>query len=324
MKTTPVSPSDLAGVLPVPPLPRRSDAARSLNPDALQRLVDHLAGGGLRALLFGGNAFLYHVTLEEYDELLRWMAALPDACWPIPSVGPSFGRAIDQARLLRRHAFPCVMALPCGDPRDARGLERGWREIVERAGMPLMLYLKDEDTLGPDRDAGLDVVGRLMADGAAVAVKYAVVRADPADDPYLEALLARAPRERIVSGIGERPAIAHMERFGLPGFTTGSGCLAPALSASLHDACVRRAYADAQALRAAFLPHEDVRDAWGPARVLHEALELADVCATGPIPPYVSPLDTAERDRLRPVARALREADATAHRGTELTRRSQV
>jgi dihydrodipicolinate synthase/N-acetylneuraminate lyase len=305
MKKSPVTLDDLAGVMPVPPLPRRPDSARSLDLEAARTLVEHLAGGGLRALLFGGNAFLYHVTLDEYETLLGWLAGLPDPLWPIPGVGPSFGRAMDQASLLRRHAFPCIMALPCNDPRDAAGLEHGWREVVERSGAPLILYLKDERTLGPDLAAGLDVVARLLDDGTAVAVKYAVVRANPGDDPYLEGLLARVPRERVVSGIGERPAVVHMEKYGLPGFTTGSGCVAPALSAALHAACARGDRAEAERLRGLFLPLEDLRDAWGPARVLHAAVELAGICPTGPIVPFVSALDEHQRERLQPVARAL-------------------
>ena len=76
------------------------------------------------------------------------------ARWAIPSLGPSFGRAMDQARLLRRHAFRCAMMLPCGDPRDAAGMEAGLREIADAAGVPLILYLKSEDGFGSDRDAG--------------------------------------------------------------------------------------------------------------------------------------------------------------------------
>lgn len=310
MKTTPVTPADLAGVMPVPPLARRHDEARSIDFDATRVLVQHLADGGLQALLFGGNAFLYHVTLAEFEALLGWMTALPDATWPIPSVGPSYGRMMDQAALLKRHAFPCVMALPCADPRDAAGLERGWREFVQRAGVPLLLYLKEEHNMGGDTEAGLDAVGRLIADGTAVAIKYAVVRDDPSTDPYLTSLLTRVPRERVISGIGERPAIAHMRDFGLPGFTTGSGCLAPGLSRSLHEACVRGAWHEAEPLRQAFLPHEDLRDAWGPARVLHAAVGLAGVCDTGPIPPFVSPIGDAQRTQLAPVARALRNTAA--------------
>jgi len=108
---------------------------------------------------------------------------------------------MDQAPLLRRHRFPCVMVLPCHDPRDAAGLERGLREFAEAAGMPLTIYLKDELGFGIDRTAGLDAVGRLMESGVCCAIKYAVVRQDPTHDDYLAGLLARVDRCRVVSGI---------------------------------------------------------------------------------------------------------------------------
>jgi hypothetical protein len=53
-----------------------------------------------------------------------------------------------------------------------------------------------------------------------------------------------------------------------------------------------------------------MRDDWGPARVLHHATELCGIARTGPIPPYVSPLDGPQLERLAPVARALKEKDA--------------
>jgi hypothetical protein len=55
------------------------------------------------------------------------------------------------------------------------------------------------------------------------------------------------------------------------------------------------------------MPLEDLRDAWGPARVLHHATELAGIAPTGPIPPFVSPLAAAQLETLAPVARELRE-----------------
>jgi dihydrodipicolinate synthase/N-acetylneuraminate lyase len=212
---------------------------------------------------------------------------------------------MDQAPLLRRHRFPAAMALPCGDPRDARGLEAGLREVASAAGMPLVLYLKSEDGFGSDLAAGLDAVARLVQDGTCVAIKYAVVRQDPGVDPYLSALLERVDRGLVVSGVGERPAVAHMKGYGLPGFTTGSGCVAPSLTSALYAACTRGAWDDAEALRALFLRLEDRRDEWGPARVLHAAIELAEVAKTGPIPPFVSALGEKERAVLAPIAREL-------------------
>ena len=305
MKTTPVRPDDLRGVFAVPPLARRADGRRSIDLEQNGRILRHMAGGGLRRFLYGGNAFLYHVTLAEYAELLEWMAGFPGDHWAIPSVGPSFGRALDQAALLRRHRFPCAMVLPCGDPRDAAGLEAGLREIADAAGLGLILYLKDEGGFGADKPAGLDAVARLVDSGVCVGIKYAVVRPDPLDDPYLHALLERVDRRFVVSGMGERPAVAHLRAFDLPGFTTGSGCLAPSLTNALFAACVAKDWRAAEELRSAFLPLEDQRDAWGPARVLHAATELAGVAQTGAIPPFVTALPEAHRAALAVSARDL-------------------
>ena len=128
----------------------------------------------------------------------------------IPSVGPDYGRAMDQATLLRGRRFPCAMILPCGDPRDAAGLERGYREIATAADTKLILYLKDEHNFGPNKEAGLDAVARLVDDGVCIGIKYAVVREDPSQDAYLESLLRRVDRRMVISGIGERPAIGGM------------------------------------------------------------------------------------------------------------------
>ena len=308
MSTIPVD--DLAGVFSVPPLPRKRTAKRPLDFDAAECVARHIEAGGITRLLYGGNAFLYHIDLAEYEALLDWLAGFPATRWAIPSIGPSFGRAIDQARLLRQHSFPTAMLLPCGDPRDAVGLEAGIREIADAAGMPLILYMKSDDSFGSDKDAGLDAVGRLMRDGVATAIKYAVVRDDPGHDPYLDGLLRRVERGRVVSGIGERPAVVHMRDFGLPGFTTGSGCVASSLSTALFEACRAGDWSRAEEIRAHFIPFEDLRDEWGPARVLHHGTELAGIAPTGPIPPFVSPLDPAQLERLAPVARALREESA--------------
>jgi dihydrodipicolinate synthase/N-acetylneuraminate lyase len=296
---------DLNGVYAVPPLPRNPDGRRTLNFDAAESVASHVERGGITRYLYGGNAFLYHITLGEYEALLGWLAGFAEPRWAIPSVGPSFGRAIDQSRLLRRHSFRSVMVLPCGDPRDASGMETGLREIADACGVPLIVYVKSEDGFGSDREQGLDAIGRLVDDGVAVAIKYAVVRDDPRDDDYLNGLLRRVDRRRVISGMGERPAVVHLRDFGLGGLTTGSGCLAPRRCSELFAASRRKDWTRAEACRAPFMPLEDLRDAWGPARVLHHASELAGIAPSGPIPPYVSPLGATEIAELAPVAKAL-------------------
>jgi len=294
-------------VFAVPPLPRRDDARRTIDVDAAENVARHIAGGGITHLLYGGNAFLYHATNEDFDTLAGWLASMPDPRVPIPSIGPSFGRAIDHARVLARYRFRAAMMLPCADPRDPKGLENGYREIAQAAGIPLIIYLKSEDAFGPDKAQGLDAIGRLIDEGVAVAIKYAVVLPDPKADSYLGALLWRVDATKIVSGMGERPAIVHLRDFRLAGMTTGSGCIAPQTCRAFYDACRRGDWTEAERLRAEFMPLEDLRDALGPARVLHHATECAGIAATGPIPPYVSPLSEGHLMQLAPVARALRE-----------------
>jgi dihydrodipicolinate synthase/N-acetylneuraminate lyase len=293
----------------VPPLPRRNDAQRTLDLDNAEAVARHIEEGGIRNLLYGGNAFLYHASQDDFETMIGWLAQMPATRAPVPSIGPSFGRALDQARLIARHRFAAAMMLPCGDPRDPMGLEAGYREIAQAAGIPLIVYLKSEDAFGSDKAAGLEAIGRLVESGVALGVKYAVVLPDPAQDSYLGALLWRVDKTAVISGIGERPAIAHMQHFGLGGMTTGSGCIAPRTCKGFFEACRRGDWKSAEGLRSIFMPLEDLRDAWGPARVLHHATELANVALTGPIPPYVSPLSEPQLKQLAPVARALRERE---------------
>ena len=304
MKTRAAVPADFQGVFAVPPLARRNDAQRSLDFAQNNLIVEHITAGGITRLMYGGNAFLYHIQLAEFEVMVKWLSELSDEFWVIPSIGPSYGRAMEQAATLSKFQFPCAMILPCSDPRDAGGLELGLREISEVAEAKLIVYLKDETNFGSHKEAGLDAVARLVEDGVCIGIKYAVVREVP-QDTYLEALLARVDRRCVISGIGERPAVTHLRDWKLPGFTTGSGCIAPQLSQLLFEACERGDFDTALNLRAKFLPLEDLRDRWGPARVLHHATELAGIARTGAMPPYLSALSSEQLEELAPVARNL-------------------
>jgi hypothetical protein len=291
MRTQGIALSDWQGVFSVPSFARQRDSRRSPDWPQNQRLFDHIRSGGITRFLYGGNAFLYHMNLADYADLLSWLAGQADDCWCIPSAGPSFGRLEDQAPLLRRHRFPLVMHLPCADPRDASGLEAGLRDFAHAAGTPLLLYVKDRDNFGANHLAGLDAIARLIDSGVALGIKYAVVQDPISPDPYLSALLARVPRHLVLSGMGERPALTHLRDFGLPGYTTGSGCLAPARTQAMFEACQAQNWDAAASLRSHFLPLEELRDAHGPARVLHAATTLSGLADLGPIPPFVSALD---------------------------------
>lgn len=299
------TPEQLRGVFAVPPLARRDEARRAIDFDQNELIVKHISAGGITRLIYGGNAFLYHIQTTEFEALLEWLSGLSDDLWLIPSIGPSYGRALEQAAMVRKHRFPVVMMLPCGDPRDAVGLERGYREIAEAGGTQLIVYVKEENNFGVDKSAGLDAVARLVDDGICVGIKYAVVRDDPSQDPYLEALLTRVDGKYIISGIGERPAVIHLRDWKLRGFTTGSGCIVPRLSQQLFEALERQQYGRAATLRSKFIALEDLRDSWGPAIVLHHATELAGIARTGPIVPYVSALEDNQLSTLQAVVTEL-------------------
>jgi dihydrodipicolinate synthase/N-acetylneuraminate lyase len=302
MKTTPVTTADLTrSVLAVPPLARNDDL--TINRAANRRLIDHLEGGGVRTLMYGGNANFYNIGLYEYADLLDFLAEAAGAdTWVIPSVGPDYGKLIDQARVLRTRAFPTAMVLPLTFPATSDGAENGIRRFADALGKQVIVYVKAENFLTPE------AVGRLVDSGIVAAIKYAVVRSDPKVDAFLGRLVKLVDRKLIVSGIGERPAIVHLRDWGLTAFTSGSVCVAPRGSMALLAALQAGDYPAAERLRAAYLPLEDQRDTLSPIRVLHEAVSLAGIAPMGPMLPQLSNLEREHHATLARIA-----ADLLAH-----------
>ena len=136
-------------------------------------------------------------------------------------------------------------------------------------------------------------------------IKYAIVRDDPTDDPFLRELVDRVDPEIIVSGIGEQPAIIHLKAFGLGGFTSGCVCVNPALSQSMLRSLAERDSARAEEIREIFKPLEDLRNAINPIRVLHEAVKEAGIAETGPHLPLLSPVTEHERNHIRAASQKL-------------------
>jgi dihydrodipicolinate synthase/N-acetylneuraminate lyase len=303
MRTTPITAADLrASVVAVPPLARNADL--SLNADANAAVLRHLENGGVRSVLYGGNANFYHLPVSEYANALDMLSdAAGSDTWILPSVGPDYGKAMDQAAILKRRAFPTAMLLPISFPFTSEGIAEAVRRFTDAYGKPAVVYIKAEPYIAPE------TLGRLVEEGRVAAVKYAVIRQDPTIDPYLDAILQAVDRSIVVSGIGERPAITHVRDFGLAGFTSGSICVAPRGSMALLKALQEGRDADAQAIWSRFMPLEDARDGISPIRVLHDAVTLAGVADMGPMLPMLSGLSPAERERVRPVAEALRMAD---------------
>jgi dihydrodipicolinate synthase/N-acetylneuraminate lyase len=299
MKTTSVNPADLsASVLAVPPLARHSDL--SLNLEANRVLIRHLEAGGVRTLMYGGNANFYHLPTSEYAATLDFVAeAAGRDTWVIPSAGADYGKLMDQAAILRTRPFPTAMALPFGKPSDDAGVATALRRFADALGKPVIAYVKGMGYIEPR------TLGALAKDGVICAIKYAIVRDDPSKDTYLEELVQQVPKDMIVSGIGERPAIVHWRQFGLRAFTSGSVCVAPRGSMRLLELLKAGRWSDAAALREKYIPLEDQRDALGPIRVLHDAVTLSGIADLGPVLPMIANLDAKERGPVQAAAAAL-------------------
>ncbi len=305
MQTTPVDADTLArSVVAVPPLARHADL--TLNVEENSRMIQHLEAGGIRTLLYGGNANFYNIGMAEYADVLAFLeqAAGADTV-VIPSVGPAFGIMMDQAAVLRGTAFPTAMILPAAFAATSAGVTTGVRRFVETSGKPAVLYIKN--------DGFIDVleVKQLFDDGLLSVIKYAIVRDETVDDPYLQDLCDSVDPNRIMSGIGEQPAIIHLRDFGLGGFTSGCVCIAPRLSMDMLEALNRDDVDEAERIRAVFEPLEDLRNAHSPIRVLHEAVRLAGIADTGPILPLLSNLDPALHSAVETAATALLEKQVT-------------
>ncbi len=303
MKTTPVTFDDLAAsVLAVPPLARHADL--TLSREANRALIRHLEAGGVRTLMYGGNANFYHLPTSQYAATVDFLAEAAGAdTWVIPSCGADYGKLLEQAAILRSRDFPTAMALPFGKPSNDAGVATALRHFAERLGRPVIAYVKGLGYLEPR------TLGALARDGVICAIKYAIVRTDPAEDPYLEELLQHVDKRFVISGIGERPAVVHFRDFALRSFTSGSVCVAPRGSMRILALLEAGRYEEAQQLRAAYLPLEDQRDAKGPIRVLHDAVTLAGIADMGPTLPMVANLDAAERGVVQAAAAALLEHD---------------
>ena len=282
----------------VPPLARNT--AGELDAAANAAIIRHLEAGGIELLLYGGNAVLYHLPLGEYEPLLEMLAGLAGpASVVVPAVGPTYGLMMEHARLLQGTSFATAMVLPHQGITTSSGVATGVRRFVEAAGMPALVYIKHEGFLEPEDAAAL------CRDGLVSAIKYAIVRDDPAEDPTLRRLVDLVDPAMVISGIGEQPAIVHMRDFGLGGFTTGCGCVSPKLSVALRQAAARGDWAEAERLRALFEPLEDLRNAISPICVLHEAVAAAGIADTGPLLPLLDRVPVGHRAAIQMAASAL-------------------
>lgn len=299
MQTTVFRPEQFRrSVLAVPPLAR--DASEKICRTENARMVQHIEAGGVSMLLYGGNANLYHMRPSEFGWLLEMLQDVAAAdTLVVPSVGPAYGTMMDQADVFKKTEFPTVMVLPTKAVMTEAGLMTGFRRFVEAINRPAVLYIKEEGYISPEGAA------ELVKDGLVSFIKYAIVRQDTADDDYLTRLVGMVDPKLICSGIGEQPALIHLTKFRLNGFTSGCVCVNPALSQQILKAICEKDFDTAEAIRKIFLPLESLRNEVNPIRVLHEAVALAGIANTGRHFPLLSGLTESTANRVAGVAKEL-------------------
>ena len=127
MKTTPVTPADLAlSVMAVPPLALHPDLTANAGENG--RLLAHLRRGGVTTVLYAGNANFYNLPIGRLVDTCAMLADRAAAdMWVIPAAGPDYGKlmadALEAAELLDVdvRSLPGYGARSGGPARPARG-----------------------------------------------------------------------------------------------------------------------------------------------------------------------------------------------------------
>ncbi|HTR83841.1 MAG TPA: dihydrodipicolinate synthase family protein [Reyranella sp.] len=295
MKTTDVTPADLLRCpLALPPMARTASGEVSV--EEQKKILAWLRSGGITTFLYGGCANFFNASVRAYAATLDIVEELAEADdWVIPTVGPDFGKAMDQAEILKGRRFPAAMLLPLA-PVTAAGVATGLRRLSDTIGRPLMVFFKS-----PDYVRAADLAA-MIKDGVLCCVEYGIGGSTDKAEPFLAELLERTGNtDAIIDGAGERTITTHA-RFGIKGYTSGSGVVAPHLTVALLNALKRGDLANAERLRAHFLELEGLRQAHSPIPVLHDAVRLAGIADTGPIGPFFS--NVSDEAALKSIAAA--------------------
>jgi dihydrodipicolinate synthase/N-acetylneuraminate lyase len=287
-----------SSVVAVPPV--AWDESFNLNEAANRAQIRHIEAGGVSILLYGGNANLYHFDLGRYADLIGLIAdaALPDTV-VIPSIGPDFGKALDECKVLQSFAFSEVMMLPTQFPCAPAGLVRGIRLCAEALGHGLILYVKRDGYLAPND------VEQLVKAGAVRFVKYAVERERPEVDPYLSDIITAIGPEQVSSGMGETPIHEHLPVLKMATYTSGAVCIAPRAAMELLRAYKTGNLARAEELRVPFLRFEQLRTVFGGIAVLHDAVTMSGIADMGPILPMLANIPAAQQPLIADVVAGL-------------------
>ena len=235
----------ISGILVTP-----YDEAGNVAPQKLAPILDRALMAGVHMPVVNGNTGeFYALTTDEACTMVAGVAALVGGRAPLLA---GVGRGVcDACRLARASADAGATALMIHQPPDpfvsARGTVDYVRAIADAAGLPMMLYLRN------------DAIGlRAIADLCSVPGVKGVKWATPNPLKLAEAMAACDPVIVWVCGLAEVWA-PPLYAVGARGFTSGLINVWPARSVAIHAALTRGDYPAANALIAGMRVFEDIR-----------------------------------------------------------------
>ena len=279
----------ISGILVTP-----FDAADVPAPARLEPIIARAAAAGVAALTVNGNTSeFYALTMAEAERMTEEVPALvARRAVTIAGVGRAVAEAAALAARARRAGADAVMVHGLPDPfRAPRGGLDYVRRVADAAGLPVVLYLRD-DTMGA---AGIEA---LTAIPGVIGVKWATPNV-----LLLAEMICRTAGRPLawVCGLAE-PWAPPMTAVGARGFTSGLINLLPGRSVAVLRALERGDMAAAAAEIAALHEFEALRAEEGGGAnvsVVKAALALVGEDVGPARPPAAWPLLPASADRLR-------------------------
>ncbi len=291
---------DCRSVLVVAITPRLPD--RSVDLVGVRGNVRHLVDRGVDFLMPEcGTGLVYDAELGEYEAVVAaFMDEAGGDALVVPGIGPGYGRSLEMGRIARNLGVAGVMIMPVVGPASAGGVTVGIGNLVERVGLPTILYQRRLDIMPPDQ------VSDLCRLHGVVGLKYAV------DDigVFRRIATAAGSEAAMICGMAEDPCIDYMAA-GAIGFSSGMANFAPRTSLALLERFAAGDRAGAEDIRRQMVPFEDLRGeraARYSASALHAAMDRAEL-AGGPIVPFAEDVTGGDLPRVHAMVDELMQSE---------------
>jgi len=236
--------SGISGILVTP-----FDSSDQIAPQRLAPIIARCAAAGVDALTINGNTGEFYGL--AFAEAERMQAEIPGLIAGRTKIIAGIGRSVIEAtRLAARARSDGADAIMIHQPPDPfvapRGIADYIRRIADAAGLPVILYLRNDAI-------GLPAIETLCRIKGVVAVKWAT--------PNMMTLahaIRRAGEVSFICGLAE-PWAPPMTALGAQGFTSGLINIAPERSVAILRALRARDFAAANAEIAAIGEFEALR-----------------------------------------------------------------